>query len=285
MFAGKLCGFEGIVSVRVGTAGLGRSKARLAVVQLVVSIVAAVAAQSAFAATTFSWTNGSSDGTWENTANWNPTGPTWNSTVNNVAVFNTSAATATLNTSDSAATVFFGAGSAGDVIAAAPGGNLTLGSSGIYAAGLTSGTVAITSPFTLNASGNTWIGPSSSGTLVLAGQSATTAGNFFFLNGNLQIANGGTLSSSTFMELNRTPAVSNIMQTGGLVNSNRASANAIFLSQGIGSGGCNYTISGGSLNVITGSNSVLCITIRRQFRSIGPYGHRQRIRQNAQDRA
>ncbi len=258
MFAGKLCRSGGIVSTLMGTAALRRKKYRFAIVQLVIGLIVAVAAQSAFAVTTYSWNV--SSGSWEDPTAWNPSGPTWNSTVNNVALFNTSAATATLNMSDSAATVFFGAGSAGDVIAAAPGGNLTLGSSGIYAAGLTSGTVAITSPYTLNASGNTWIGPSSSGTLVLAGQSATTAGNFFFLNGNIQIANGGTLSTSSFMELNRTAGTSNITQTGGLVNSNRGSAVGIYLSQGIGSGGCNYTISGGSLNIITGSNSILAIS-------------------------
>ena len=61
MFAGKLFdgsrgiaarGF-GFVSALIGAAVLGRTKARLAIVQVVVGLIAAVAASAGFAVTTF----------------------------------------------------------------------------------------------------------------------------------------------------------------------------------------------------------------------------------------
>jgi autotransporter-associated beta strand protein len=268
MFAGKLCRSGGIVargfgfvSALTGAASLGRKKARFAIVQLVVGLIVAVAGQAGFAAaTTYTWTNGSNDGTWENTANWNPTGPTWNSTANYAALFNTTAATATLTTADSAQGINFGTSSAGDAIVANPGGSLALGTGGINASALTSGTVNISAPITMSAVTD-WYGPLSSGTMVLAGPVTLTNG-FIFYSGNLLITSGCTFSTSSYIEFNNLATnhtVSNISQTGGYVYSGRTSANAIYLSQGIGSGGCNYTISGGSLGVVIGSNSVLCI--------------------------
>jgi autotransporter-associated beta strand protein len=252
----------GFVSALIGVAAPRREIAPSTILTLALGLIAAAAAQGAFAqVTTYTWTNGSLDGTWENTANWNPTGPAaWNSTTN-AALFNTTGTTTTLTTSNTAAALFFGANSGGDLITANSGGNLALSAgSNMFANGLTSGTVTISVPITMNTTGGTWAGPNSAGLVVIAGP-VTTTQSFTVQYGNFLVANGGSLNSSSFIQLNRTPSVSNFTQTGGYFASSRSSGNALFFSQGIGSGGCNYTISGGTFGAIGGGAAdVLSLT-------------------------
>ena len=274
MFAGKLARMPGAVAARafgfasapVGAAMLGRKKAQFVVLQLVVGLIAALAAQAAFAqATTFSWTNGSGDGTWENTANWSPTGPTWNSLTANAAYFNTPSTTVTLNTTDDAQSINFDVNSAGTTIAADFGGTLSLGTGGINAANLTSGTVAITAPVNLPTNSiSHWTGPASGGTLAVAGpvvfNGGTNAG-LFVNSGNFLITAGGALeNASDFFVFNNGANATNIQQTGGYVFSGRATGTSIadiYLSQGAGE--CNYTISGGTLAVNTGGAYIISL--------------------------
>jgi fibronectin-binding autotransporter adhesin len=274
MFAGELfhtprgvaargCGF---VSAFAGVTGVERKSARLAIVRLVVGLIVAVAAQAAFSQT-YLWTNGSNDGTWENSANWNPTGPTWNSLTTNTASFNSAGATVTLNAADDALAVTFGAGAAGTTIAANPGGSLSMGTAGgINASALTSGTVAITAPVTqpLNNVSH-WTGATSGGTLVFAGPITINGGasaGLYFNSGNFQIATGATLANvSDFLIFNDSSTPGNFVQTGGSVYCGRTTETGgnsdIYLSQGAGGG--NYTISGGTLSTKTGGSYVITV--------------------------
>ena len=273
MFAGKLFrmsrgivarGF-GFVSALTRAAGLGRKKARLAIVQLVSGVIVALAAQAAFAQV-FTWTNGSGDGTWENTANWQSGGPTWNSLTANTAYFNTPNATATLTAADSAASVTFGANSTGTTIAANPGYSLSLGTvgGGVNASSLTGGTVTITAPMTVPTNSSShWTGPTG-GTLVIAGSVVINGGGsdgLYFNSGNFLITTGGTLDdTSSFLVFNDTANASNIVQTGGYVFSGRGTQSTnsdIYLSQGAGGG--NYTISGGTLATKTGGSYIITV--------------------------
>ena len=175
MFAGKLfrmsggiaaSGF-GFMSAGPGTALLRGKKAQFAILQLLVGLMVAVAAQAALAAgTTYTWTGGADGTTWETAGNWN-SAPTWNSLTTIAAYFNTPSVTAALNVSNSTALLAFGANSAGDTITANAGGVLVLGASGVNASGLTSGTVSISTSVSMPAA-PTWVGPTSSGTLVIA---------------------------------------------------------------------------------------------------------------------
>ena len=247
----------GFVSALAGGALLGRRKARFAIVQLVVGLMVAVAAQAAFAAgTTYTWT-GSSDGTtWETTGNWSPSGPaTWNSTTLTAAYFNTPSVTAALNVSDSTALLAFGANSAGDTIAANPGGALVLGASGVNASSLASGTVTISSSVSMPGA-PTWVGPTSAGTLVIAGPESTN-GAWILNSGNFEVVSGGTMNNTgSYIMFNKTANPSNILQTGGLIQSARSANHAFYLSQGVSV--TNYNISGGSA-IVTANNSDIAV--------------------------
>ena len=236
-----------------------------------VAFALALAPQAAFAATICNWTNnnGSGDGTWEDTANWAGGGPPiWNnnSSSGTGAYFNGPSGTVTLSTTDQSYSVTFDSLAAGTTIAANAGGVLSCGTGGINAANLTSGTVTITAPVTLSTNSiSYWNGAMSAGALAIAGPVLVNGGvgdGLYLNSGNFEITTGGTLeNTSSYFVLNKSIAnPTNIQQTGGYVYSGRGtqSTNAdIYLSQG--QGGCNYTISGGTLAVKTGGSYIITV--------------------------
>jgi autotransporter-associated beta strand protein len=82
----------------------------------------------------------------------------------------------------------------------------------------------------------------------------------YFNSGNFLIAGGTVANTSDFLIFNDTSTISNFLQTSGSVYCGRGTQTSnsdIYLSQGVG--GCNYTISGGTMSTKTGGTYIITL--------------------------